>query len=73
MLHGVYFNPIYSRRDQVALYVVREFRQTGQPVPDREIVAHGFFPLGALPEGTTASTRARLAEVLGGVRAPEVW
>ena len=72
-LHAVYFNPVYSRRDQVALYVIREFRQTGQPVPDREIVDHGFFPVDALPEGTTAGTRARLAEVLDGVRTAEVW
>jgi hypothetical protein len=73
VLHGVYFNPVYSTRDQVALYVVREFRQTGQPVPDREIVGHGFFPVAALPEGTTAGTRARLAEVLNGVPAREIW
>jgi 8-oxo-dGTP pyrophosphatase MutT (NUDIX family) len=73
VLHAVYFNPVYSRRDQVALYVIREFRQTGQPVPDREIVDHGFFPVDALPEGTTAGTRARLAEVLDGVRTAEVW
>ena len=73
VLHAIYFHPIYSRRDQVALYVVRDFRQTGQPVPDREIVEHGFFPLDALPPGTTRSTRARLTEVLEGVRAPEVW
>jgi 8-oxo-dGTP pyrophosphatase MutT (NUDIX family) len=73
VLHGVYFNPVYSTRDQVALYVVREFRQTGQPVPDREIVGHGFFPVAALPEGTTAGTCARLAEVLNGVPAREIW
>ena len=73
VLHGVYFNPVYSTRDQVALYVVRDFRQTGQPVPDREIVGHGFFPVTALPEGATAGTRARLAEVLNGVPAREIW
>ena len=73
VLHGVYFNPVYSTRDQVALYIVRDFRQTGQPVPDREIVDHGFFPVAALPEGTTMGTRARLAEVLNGARATEVW
>ena len=72
-LHGVYFHPAYSRRDHVALYVVRDFRQTGTPVPDREIIEHGFFPVNALPAGTTRGTRARIAEVLGGVRATEVW
>jgi 8-oxo-dGTP pyrophosphatase MutT (NUDIX family) len=73
VLHGIYFNPVYSCRDQVALYVIRDFRQTAQPVPGREIVEHGFFPVGALPQGATGSTRARLAEVLSGVRAREVW
>jgi 8-oxo-dGTP pyrophosphatase MutT (NUDIX family) len=73
VLHAIYFNPVYSRRDQVALYVIRDFRQSSAPVPDREIVGHGFFALHDLPDGTTAGTRARLAEVLDGVRAAEVW
>ena len=73
VLHGVYFHPAYSRRDHVALYVVRDFRQTATPVPDREIIEHGFFPVNALPAGTTRGTRARIAEVLDGVRATEVW
>src|SRR5262249_42436149 len=37
---------------------VRAFRQAAAPVPDREIVAHGFFALDALPNDTTAATRA---------------
>jgi len=72
-LFGVYFHPVYSRRDHVALYVIREFRQTAPPVPGREIVAHGFFAPDALPDGTTRGTRARIAEVLDGVRATDVW
>ena len=62
-----------SRRDHVAVYVVRDFRQTAPPEPNREIVAHGFFPLDALPEDTTAGTRARIAEVLSGKPAAERW
>ena len=42
-LHGMYFNDRDSRRDHVALFVVRDFRQTAAPVPDHEIIAHGFF------------------------------
>ena len=34
--------------------------------PNREIVAHGFFALDALPDGTTPGTRRRIAEVLQG-------
>jgi len=72
-LHGVFFNNRVSRRDQVALYVVRAFRQTAPPRPNREIVAHGFFAPDALPDGTTRATRERLAEVLAGRAAAEFW
>src|SRR5262245_52920470 len=57
-LHGMFFNTRASRRDHVAVFVVRDFRQTAAPVPDREIRAAGFFALDALPNDTTASTRA---------------
>jgi 8-oxo-dGTP pyrophosphatase MutT (NUDIX family) len=73
VLHGIYFHPVYSIRDHVALYVVRQFRQTAEPKPNREIVEHGFFPLDALPPDTTAGTRARIAEVMAGKPAAERW
>jgi ADP-ribose pyrophosphatase YjhB (NUDIX family) len=73
VLHGVYFNGHAPRRDHVALYVVRDFRQDAEPVRSREIVAQGFFALGKLPNDTTAATRARIAEVLGGAPASERW
>ena len=72
-LHGIFFNSRASRRDHVALFVVRAFRQVAAPVPDREIVAHGFFAVDALPDETTASTRARITEVLGCAAASERW
>ena len=72
-LHGIFFNGRISPRDHVALYVVREFRQDSAPVSNHEIVEHGFFALDRLPEGTTAATRARIAEVLGGAPAREQW
>ena len=72
-LHGVFFNARISRRDHVALFVVRDFRQPAPPVPDREIVAHGFFPPDALPDDTGRATRARLAEVFDGAPVSEVW
>jgi len=72
-LYGIYWNRRVAWRDHVALYVVRSFRQTAPPQPNSEIVAHGFFAPDALPEGTTVSTRARIAEVLGGRDAAEIW
>ncbi len=73
LLHGLFFNKRVSRRDHVALYIVRDFRQDGPPVPNHEIVAHGFFAPDALPEGTSRATRARIAEVFGGVAVSELW
>jgi 8-oxo-dGTP pyrophosphatase MutT (NUDIX family) len=72
-LFAIYWNRRIAWRDHVALYVVRSFRQSAPPQPNREIVAHGFFAPDALPDGTTASTRARLAEVLEGRSAAEIW
>jgi ADP-ribose pyrophosphatase YjhB (NUDIX family) len=60
LLHGVFLN---TRRDHVAVYLVRTFRVLGERAPDWEIQEARFFPRSALPEGTTAPTRARLAEI----------
>lgn len=73
VLHGIFFNRRASRRDHVALFVVRQFRQVKAPVPDHEIIAHGFFAADALPEETTPATRARIREVLEGLSASERW
>jgi 8-oxo-dGTP pyrophosphatase MutT (NUDIX family) len=72
-LHGVYFNAHASRRDHVALYVVRGFRQASVPAPNHEIIDTGFFAPDALPPDTTRGTRARIDEVLRGVPAGERW
>src|SRR5450631_2380598 len=63
-LHGLFFNSHVSRRDHVAVYIVRHFRQDRLPEPNREIVACGFFDVGALPAETTEGTRLRISEVL---------
>lgn len=73
VLHGVFFNGRVSRRDHVALYIVREFRQDAAPRPNYEIVAHGFFAPDMLPEDTGRATRARIAEVLDGAAVSELW
>ena len=73
VLHAIYFNRRISRRDHVAVYIVRGFRQLAPPQPNREIVAHGFFAPQALPEDTTRATRERIAEVITGRRPADVW
>lgn len=73
VLHGIFYQPLHSRRDHVAVYAVRGFRQPVVPVPDREIAAHGFFAPDELPEDTTPGTRARIAEVIDGAPSRETW
>jgi 8-oxo-dGTP pyrophosphatase MutT (NUDIX family) len=72
-LHGMFFNDSLSPCNHVAVFVVRDFRQLGAPVPDYEIIAHGFFGLDELPNDTTAATRARIIEVIGGAPVRERW
>ncbi len=72
-LHGMFFNPRDSERDHVAVFVVRDFRQASPPLPNYEIVAHGFFHLDALPPDTTKATRTRIAEILRGAAVAQRW
>jgi 8-oxo-dGTP pyrophosphatase MutT (NUDIX family) len=71
-LHGIFFNRHASRRDHVALFIVRDFRQE-EPQPNREIVAHGFFAPDALPPDVGRATRDRIAEVFKGASVSEHW
>ena len=72
-LHGVFFNSHVSRRDHVAVFVVRTFHQDRLPEPNHEIVACGFFAADGLPEETTKGTRLRIAEVLDGKAPITTW
>lgn len=72
-LHGFYRNLAGIGRDHVALYVAPAFTVLAEKAPDREIAACGFFPLDALPEGTTASTRRRLNEIREGLPPAAEW
>ena len=73
VLHGLFFNGHVSRRDHVAVYVVRQFRQDRLPKPNHEIVECGFYAAGALPAETTRGTRLRIAEVLDGAAPIATW
>ena len=72
-LHGLFFNAHASRRDHVAVYVVRRFRLLGERAPDREILAARFFAPDALPEDATRGTRERLAEILDSQAPAPLW
>src|SRR6202163_448422 len=64
VLHGLFLNSHVSRRDHVAVYLIRNFSQDRLPEANREIIACGFFDANALPAETTEGTRLRIAEVL---------
>ena len=72
-LHGLFLNSHVSRRDHVAVYLIRHFRQDRLPEPNREILACGFFEAGALPPETTEGTRLRIAEALEGKEPIATW
>lgn len=72
-LRGVYLNRRSSRRDHVALFVVRDFDYDGPRPPDHEILEADFFSINALPPETTPATRARLAEIVADAPAAPYW
>jgi 8-oxo-dGTP pyrophosphatase MutT (NUDIX family) len=73
-LLGIYFSRHMSRRDHVAVFVCRHWRQARTPtIPNLEIVDCRFFPADSLPEDTTAGTRRRIAEIVGGAGRSADW
>ncbi len=72
-LHGLFLNSHVSRRDHVAVYLIRNFSQDRLPEANREIIACGFFAANALPAETTQGTRLRIAEVLESREPISTW
>jgi ADP-ribose pyrophosphatase YjhB (NUDIX family) len=68
----VYFNRRTSKRDHVVFFRC-EVRQTAPRPRDREIVESGFFPVDALPSGTTSATYRRLKELSGEAEFDDLW
>jgi ADP-ribose pyrophosphatase YjhB (NUDIX family) len=73
LFHGMFLNAAVSRRDHIALFVVRDFRQGTPPQPTYEIIDHRFFARHELPADVTPGTRRRIAEVLEGANVTERW
>jgi ADP-ribose pyrophosphatase YjhB (NUDIX family) len=72
-LHGLFLNTQSSRRDHVAVYLIRTFRVLGERAPDWEIEEARFFPRSSVPEDTTRATRARLAEIFDSAPVSGRW
>jgi ADP-ribose pyrophosphatase YjhB (NUDIX family) len=71
-LHGLFLNERQFRGDHVACFVLRRFRSHAV-TPGFEIAEARFWPVDALPEGTTPGTRRRLGEVLEGLPLSREW
>ena len=69
VLHGMFFNDSLSPRNHVAVYVVRDFRQLGAPVPDYEITRTASSVLDEFPDDTIGGDARRIIEVIGGAPA----
>jgi 8-oxo-dGTP pyrophosphatase MutT (NUDIX family) len=72
VLHGI-FRHAALKRDHVVCYIIRQFSPLTGAKPDWEIAETGFFPVDSLPRGTTAATKARLAEILQGQPIAQEW
>ena len=72
-LHGIFFNRAVSRRDHVAVFILRRFRILGPRRPDWEIVDTGFFDLNHLPDDLARGSAARIKEVCESAVPSDDW
>lgn len=72
-LFGLYANFLAFPNDHVALFVLRQWRQTHVPQPNAEIAEVGRYAPDQLPADTARATRQRIAEILGHVPRSPHW
>jgi ADP-ribose pyrophosphatase YjhB (NUDIX family) len=71
-LISIHSNERYFRGDHVLVFAVDAFTLE-ERTSHGEIAEIGWFAPDALPEDAQRSTRARLAEIFGGIPTTEVW
>jgi 8-oxo-dGTP pyrophosphatase MutT (NUDIX family) len=72
-LLGIYANFDLFPGDHVLAFAVRAWEHSRPLGPNREVAEAGFFATGALPNGATAGTRRRIAELAGQAPAHVMW
>lgn len=70
---GFYQNTSVSRRDHVAVFIVRNHEPIRATVPNREIAEAGWYDLTALPADVTPGTLRRIKEALGQSAVSRTW
>ncbi len=72
-LHGIFFNRTASRRDHIAVYIVRDFTFGPARPADFEILEGRFFSRFALPEGVSGASLRRIAEIFDHREVSQDW
>lgn len=72
-LLGIYANFNAFPGDHVLAFRVSAWEQARPLGPNREIAEAAFFATGALPDGTTAGTRRRIAELASQAPLQTTW
>lgn len=72
-LLGIYANFDLFPGDHVLAFAIRAWEQTRPLGPNLEIAEAAFFATGALPDGATAGTRRRIAELTGHSSVQPTW
>ncbi len=72
-LLGIYANFDLFPGDHVLAFAVRSWEQVRPLGPNREIAEADFFATSALPDGATAGTRRRVAELAGHKPVQATW
>ena len=72
-LIGVYLSLAQKMSDHIVFFEGFDWRRVEGRKPHLEIADTGFFPVDALPEGTTGGTRRRLAELAGEAAQSTAW
>jgi 8-oxo-dGTP pyrophosphatase MutT (NUDIX family) len=70
---GMYLSLVDNKSDHIGLFIVRNFEVVTGRMRVLEIAEARFFPVTALPEGTTGGTRRRLGEILAGTPRSATW
>ncbi|BCJ90084.1 NUDIX hydrolase [Terrihabitans soli] len=73
VLHGIFHQPSFSRRDHVLVYAIRAYSWPGPHKPNREIAECAFFPINALPPDMSPGAKRRLTEILDGTPPALTW
>lgn len=72
-LASVHANFVNFPGDHVLLYACHRFAPSDHVPNPREIVQWGFYPVDALPDGTSPGTRIRLLELAGEAAPGQHW